>query len=357
MIDRLETKPDFAQAMERVEAWFAGELLDRPPVRFTRHNAEFEAEPSGLDEAALRRRWFDVDYQVETFLESIKGRRFNGETFPVFWPNLGPDVYAAFYGCPLVYGEATSWAVHCVHEKSDITALKYDTNCDYMRTLEALTKAALEIAPGRFLVGYTDLHPGIDTAVAWRGQEPFCLDLYDDPEFARGLLDLAARDFGAIYDRFDGVLKAAGQPSVTWMGIPTPGKMHIPSCDFSSMLGAEHFEEFVYPELERECRMMSHNVFHVDGKGVARHLDRILELPGLQGIQWVQGVGDDEPIMQWVPLIREIQSRGKGVVVDLKPFELGPFMGEIRPRGIYLCVGTGSEEEEQAIIKMLESWR
>ena len=32
------------------------------------------------------------------FLKSIEGRRFHGETFPVFFPNLGPDVYAAFYG-------------------------------------------------------------------------------------------------------------------------------------------------------------------------------------------------------------------------------------------------------------------
>ncbi|MGO8694738.1 MAG: hypothetical protein ACLQMF_13835 [Rectinemataceae bacterium] len=353
----LETMPGFDRAMERVLAWFDGKLLDRPPVRFTRHNAEFEVQAGGLDEAALRRRWFDVEYQVETFAASIEGRRFNAETFPVFWPNLGPDVYAAFYGCPLVYGEATSWAVHCVREKPDLAALRFDPDCDYMRTLESLTRAALKLAPGRFLVGYTDLHPGIDTAVAWRGQETFCLDLYDDPDFALKLLDLAARDFGPIYDRFDAVLKAARQPSVTWMGIPAPGKMHIPSCDFSSMLSPEHFEKFVFPELERECKMMSHNVFHIDGKGVGRHLERLLELPGVQGYQWVQGVGDDEPIMQWVPMIRKIQAKGKGVVVDLKTAELDPFMKEVRPRGIYLCIGTESEEEELAIIGKLEKWR
>jgi hypothetical protein len=353
----LETKHDFGRAMERVLAWFAGELLDRPPVRFTRHNAEFEAPDSGLDEGALRRRWFDVEYQVTTFLASIEERHFNGETFPVYWPNLGPDVYAAFYGCPLIYGEATSWSVHCVKEKVDIEALRLDTGGDFMKTIEALTQAALKEAPGRFLVGYTDLHPGIDTAVAFRGQTEFCLDLYDDPDFAKKLLDLAAKDFAAIYSRFDSALKAAGQPSVTWMGIPVPGTMHIPSCDFASMLSPEHFEEFVLPELERECRMMSHNVFHVDGKGVARHLDRLLELPGVQGYQWVQGVGDDEPIMQWVPLIRKIQDRSRGIVVDLKPQELDPFMREVRPKGIYLCIGTSSEEEELAIIRKLERWR
>jgi hypothetical protein len=357
MIGELETKPDYARAMERVEAWFAGVLLDRPPVRFTRHNAEFEAEASGFDEAALRKRWFDVEYRVSAFVASLGGRHFHGETFPVFWPNLGPDVYAAFYGCPLRFGDATSWSIHCLHEKGDIDALRFDSACEYMVTLEALTRRALEEAEGRFLVGYTDLHPGIDTAAAFRGQAEFCLDLYDDPDYARALLDLASRDFGPIYDRFDSVLKREGMPSVTWMGIPAPGKMHVPSCDFASMLSPEHFEEFVYPELDRQCRMMSHNVFHVDGKGVARHLDRLLELPGVQGYQWVQGVGDDEPILQWVSLIKKIQGRGKGVVVDLKTSELEAFMEEVRPKGIYLCVGTDDEDEELAIIRRLEKWR
>jgi hypothetical protein len=352
-----ESKPDFGRAMERVEAWFAGELLDRPPVRFSRHNAEFEIEGDKLEGEALRERWFDVEYQIDAFAASIRERRFNGETFPVFWPNLGPDVYAAFYGCPLVYGEVTSWAVHCVKGKADIAGLRFDPDCEYMRTIEALTLRALELAPGRFLVGYTDLHPGIDTAVAWRGQEEFCLDLYDDPDFARALLNLASADFGQIYDRFDAVLKGAGQPSVTWMGIPAAGKMHVPSCDFASMLSPGHFEEFVYPELERECMMMSHNVFHVDGKGVARHLDRLLELPRVQAYQWVQGVGDDEPILQWIPLIRRIQGADKGVVVDLKPAELAPFMEAVEPRGIYLCIGSSSEEEELSILRRLEAWR
>ena len=61
---------------------------------------------------------------------------------------------------------------------------------------------------------------------------------------------------------------------------------------------------------------MTHNIFHVDGKGMLRHLDRILEVPQIQAIQWVQGVGDDLPILQWLPVIRKIQAAGKGVVVD-----------------------------------------
>ena len=82
---------------------------------------------------------------------------------------------------------------------------------------------------------------------------------------------------------------------------------------------------------------MTHNVFHLDGKGMLRHLDRILDAPEIHAIQWVQGVGDDQPIMQWLPVIQKIQAAGKGIIVDLQLSEFEPFMANMDPRGLYLC--------------------
>jgi hypothetical protein len=342
--------------MERVEAWFAGELLDRPPVRFARHNAEYEGQVPPAGTGNVRDRWLDSERRVESFRSSIDGRRFFGETFPVFWPNLGPDVYAAFYGCPLVFDETTSWAVPCLREKADIASLRFDADSEYLATLERMTRLALDSCRGEFLVGYTDLHPGIDTAAAWRGTEALFLDLYDDPDFARELLDLAGRDFASIYGQMDSVLKSAGQLSVTWMGIPAAGRMHVPSCDIASMISTAHFDRYVLPEIERECAIATHNIFHIDGSGVARHLDRLLELPGIGAYQWVQGFGEEEPIMRWIPLIDKIRARGKGVVVNLKTSELDPFMDALDPRGLYLCMEASSDEEELAVIGKLERW-
>ena len=90
----LQGKPDFDSAIQRINAWLAHEPTDRPPVRFAEHNAEYAAARTlqGRTWPDLRTRWFDAEYQVELFLESIRGRTFHGETFPVFWPNLGPNV-------------------------------------------------------------------------------------------------------------------------------------------------------------------------------------------------------------------------------------------------------------------------
>ena len=101
---------------------------------------------------------------------------------------------------------------------------------------------------------------------------------------------------------------------------------------------------------------MTHNVYHIDGKGVARHLDLILGLPNLNAIQWVQGMGDDTPIMQWVPFIQRIQAAGKSVMVDLTHAELEDFIAAVRPEGILLTMASQDEEEERAILKRLAKW-
>ena len=152
------------------------------------------------------------------------------------------------------------------------------------------------------------------------------------------------------------MLKANRQLSCSWMGIPSFDRMHIPSCDFSSMISLEFFEKFGLPILEREVKTMSHNIFHVDGKGVAKHLDAILSVPEVHAIQWVQGVGEDLPIMQWVPFIKDIQAKGVPIIVDLSIDELEGFMDEMSPKGLFLWVASENEEQELEIIRKIRKW-
>ncbi len=351
----LETMPGFEMAMKRVYAWFDGAIIDRAPIRFMAHNAFVEEAQAAYPSDDIRDRWFDAEFQVETFIQSIRGKTFQGETFPVFWPNLGPEVYAAFYGAQLEYGDVTSWSIPAVRDWGDMARLKLDKQNTYFKKLEDMTRIALERCAGQFMVGYTDLHPGVDCAAAWRDPQQFCLDLIENPDQAAHLVEIAIADFEAIYDHFDALLKAHQQLSVSWMGIPSFGRMHIPSCDFSTMISPQMFEQFCLPVLRREVKTMTHNVFHIDGRGVARHRDTILSVPEVHAIQWVQGVGDDLPIMQWVPLIKDIQAR-KPIIVDLNKSELDDFMAAIRPEGIFLWVASDDEEEERALLKRVEKW-
>ncbi|MCA9906317.1 MAG: hypothetical protein KC547_20820 [Anaerolineae bacterium] len=351
----LETMPGFEMALRRVYAWFEGAIIDRPPIRFMAHNAFVENANAAYPSGDLKDRWFDADFQVETYLDSIAGKTFHGETFPVFWPNLGPEIYAAFYGSELIYGEVTAWSKPLIHDWDDVSRLRLDMENAYFRKLDELTHRALERCAGRSLVGYTDLHPGVDCAAAWRDPEQFCIDMIESPERVEQLIEIAINDFETIYDRFDTLLKQHRQLSVSWMGIPSFGRMHIPSCDFSALISPRLFERFCLPVLQREVKTMTHNIFHVDGRGVARHIDMILDVPEVHAIQWVQGVGDDLPIMQWVPFIKKIQKH-LPVIVDLNKSELDAFIAEVEPEGIFLWVATENEDEEQALLKRIEQW-
>jgi hypothetical protein len=64
---------------------------------------------------------------------------------------------------------------------------------------------------------------------------------------------------------------------------------------------------------------------------------------------------NDAPIMQWLPVIEQIQRAGKGVIVDLQPAELEPFIAATRPEGLYLCI-PAEENIQPDILRRLEKW-
>jgi hypothetical protein len=132
--------------------------------------------------------------------------------------------------------------------------------------------------------------------------------------------------------------------------------MHIPSCDFSALISKDQYIEFGLPILRQEVQQMTHNIFHLDGPGVANHLESILSVPEINAIQCVQPPGNGQPIMQWVGLIKHIQAAGKSVVVNLLKEELGDFIEQMNPKGLFLCIAAEDENEQKDIIARVEKW-
>ena len=69
---------DFDKSMERIDAWYQNQVLDRAPIRFMAHNAFLQqasediSQPSPADRKAW---WFDVETQVDLFARSIQCRQ------------------------------------------------------------------------------------------------------------------------------------------------------------------------------------------------------------------------------------------------------------------------------------------
>ena len=357
-IRELACKPDLDLCFKRIEAWYNQAVIDRPPVRFTKHNAQ-HAKGNPLDTArwkTLRDRWMDTDYMVDNFEKSLEGKSFKAETFPIYIPTLGPNVYSAFYGGELQFGETTTWYDPSISNLDDLSPISNDPFLSlYFKKLEEQTRTALSRCGDKYWVGYADLHPSLDCVAAWCGAETLMLAMTDTPEKLEPLLDISCRDFHEIFDHFDSILKAAGQPSITWIRIPCAGKFHIPSGDATSMISSAYFQRFSKPCLQQELKGIDRAVYHVDGKGVAQHLDIILNEPGIQAIQWVQGVGDDWPIMQWIPLLKRVLDAGKSVIVDVPLDELDEFIANMPPEGVFLCLDAEDFMQDD-ILRRINKW-
>ena len=81
-------------------------------------------------------------------------------------------------------------------------------------------------------------------------------------------------------------------------------------CDFSYMISPEMFDEFCRPELEATCRRLGRSIYHLDGVGQLPHLNSILEIEDLDGVQWVPGDGKP-PQSQWPEVYEKIHRAGK----------------------------------------------
>jgi hypothetical protein len=242
-----------------------------------------------------------------------------------------------------------------VDDLASLPELRVQQENRYFKAVDAMTSRALEQAEGHFLVGYTDLYAGIDCTAALRGTEAMSLDMLENPDGLKKLINKVFTEYPKIYNRYDARLKSHNQLSVSWMNLPSFETFNVLACDFSVNISPDHFDEFCLPVIRREAEYFVHNVFHLDGKGVAKNIDSILDLPNLVGIQWVQGYGKDQPILQWVPLVKKIQNAGKSVIVDLLPAELDDFIKQVDPTGIMLWINADPVNQED-ILKRIKRW-
>ena len=70
------------------------------------------------------------------------------------------------------------------------------------------------------------------------------------------------------------------------------------------------FREFVRDELEASSRRLPRCFFHVDGRGQLPHLDMILAMGRINGVQWVPGPGAPS-CDHWIDIYRRIFAAGK----------------------------------------------
>jgi hypothetical protein len=351
----MEYKPDWDSAAERFNAWWAGEVIDRVALQVTAPKANHPPRPVPAPQH-LEERWTNVEYVVEAAEAGMEATFYGGEAMPIFWPNLGPDVFSAYLGCALIFAPGTSWAMPNILDWDHPPPLALDPDNRWWGLTLRMIERAMESAPGRYFVGLTDLHGGMDALSAMRGREQLCLDLIERPDTVRSVMEQRITPLWfEVYEGMWQSIRKKQTGSTTWFSVWSPGRWYPTSCDFAALISPEMFDAFVLPDILAEVAWLDHSLYHLDGPDAIVHLDSLLNIPKLGGIQWVPGARYAS-MLEWVPLLKRIQQAGKLLHLSVGPQEVEPLLKELSPKGLMLNTACATEAEARALLKNAAAW-
>ena len=298
---------DWQNLSENWVSWWEGDL-DRPLVMLASPAPRRLPEELTL-EFLLQR---PIDEVLDYYEARLASTNLLGDAGPRWFPFFGAGVVAAFLGAELLCTpeEGTIWFEPSRKlESYDLSGL-FDPNNIWWERVRGLTKAAVDRWGDRVCVGFTDLGGNLDILASLRGSQGLLMDLLDRPEEILAACKQITQFWLQYYDELFAITQKTGRGSSPWAPIWAPGRCYMLQSDFSAMISPKMFERFVLPDLEACCQALDHAFYHLDGKGQIPHLDMLLSLNHLHGIQWIPGDGQPPP-EGWIPLLKRIREGGK----------------------------------------------
>jgi hypothetical protein len=288
-------------------AWWAGEL-ERPMVVIEVPDPDLDADTSQLTKWGLDT---PIDQVIDNWQRILEATTWLGDAFPKWWVNFGPGTLAAFLGSRVSWTPDTTWfwPLPGVDSLAELHPTLDPANPWWLRVRE-MTRRAVERWGSQILVGITDLGGNLDVLASLRGSEKLLLDLTDDPENVDRLVREITPHWLQAYDELEAITRTAGVGNACWGPVWAPGRGYMLQCDFSYMISPRMFKRFVMPDLTACCDTLNYGFYHCDGKGEIPHLEALLSIPRLRGIQWQPG--DGQPMADaWLPLLKRIRDGGK----------------------------------------------
>ena len=301
-------------------------------------------------------RWLDIEYRLEKNKYARECTAYFKDAFKYEWIDFGPDILGAICGCEIEFGQDTSWAVHKKGGLEDLGEISFDSGNKWLRRLDEHTKILAAESGGEYVVGITDLHPGMDALVSLRGPENLCIDIIETPETVIKYCRMVNAVFKKVFDMQYRAATARVPFTTSWMGVLVKERHYPLSCDFSCLISGQDFERFVVPELVDEAAFIENAIYHLDGPQALRHLDRLLEIDGIKGVQWVPGAGQ-KPMREWINVLRTIQKAGKVLDLHVTADDVMPLLNELNPKGLLLHLRARSESEAGDIIREAAKYR
>jgi hypothetical protein len=137
------------------------------------------------------------------------------------------------------------------------------------------------------------------------------------------------------------------------------GKTAKLQCDISANLSPGMFRRFVQPFLAAQCAWLDYSLYHLDGTTAFQHLDPLLEIPALNGIEWTPQAGrpgGGDPC--WFDLYRRIRAGGKSVqAIGVRLDEVMPLVDAVGPAGLFIVLQSPVDRTDaERLLQRLEPY-
>jgi hypothetical protein len=359
-------KVDWQAVRTRYESWWQGELAGGPLIQVTAPAGEVAPGDAPPGDPDLLLGWFtDPAAVIPRLQREVARTYYGGDAFPVIFPfSTGlPAIEAAYLGCPYHIVGSTGWAEPLILDWDLRHPLQPDPQNSWWQITCALLEAGAASSQGRYFTGIPDLEGGGEIIAMLRGTQALAYDLFDHPQAVKQALAEEIKAWQYYYlacfeiiNRCTPNLPGVMPGYVDWLGIWSERPFATVENDFSTMISPPMFREFFLPSLEQQIQFLDRSIFHLDGPEALPHLDTLLSLPRLDGIQWVLGPGDGL-MTDWIPLLQKIQGAGKKVVAACQPAEVIQLVKELKPALLLLTTSCSSIDQAEILLAEVDSRR
>ena len=348
----LAYKEDFERAQEYWEAFWQGQIIDRPVTVLCADRTDKPVEPARLQPVAG-----DFEAAVAEFDAYLDTHAFLGECMPAFRPGFGPDQMAGFLGAPIVISpdsQETSWSEKIVDDWSSFLPLEIaDDSVCWQRMLE-FHGVAEEQFRGRCLLREIDLHSNLDNLEGLRGAQKLLYDIIDTPDIVRTALLQAQEVYRQVSDELFNFGNKRDLGTTSELPMYSRGRFNRIQADFICLLNPELFRGFALEAIRDEAQYLDHSCFHLDGPDALTHLDDLLAVPEIGAFQWVPGAGSKRQA-EWPEVLHRMQDAGKAIILHVTAEELKAVHGEYRPELLVYEVKTRSVAEGLELLDWLKT--
>ena len=271
-------------------------------------------------------KWKDMEdkYQnpqriVDRYRYFCQTHAFLGESFPNLNIDFGPGSLASYLGSEIGFKEDTVWFNKCLDGWDGVPKLTFDPENKWFKKHLQLAKDCQALAGDDFYVDMPDLMENIDVLASLRGAQDILFDLLDEPEMIGERIQEVTDIYYEYYDRFYDVIKdEEGGNAYTVFQIWGPGRTVKLQCDFSAMMSPEDLRKYIQQSLRSQSENVDHVLYHLDGPAAIKHMDALMEIEGIDALQWTSGdAGPDGTLPDWDVIYDKAIAAGKSIWVKV----------------------------------------